>query len=66
MKEKLSSRDLRSANSFDQLERRLKKDEREISVNELIDLSVGMFSSIHRCDRHCCDEAMRCVDKQYK
>ena len=45
-----------SANNFDQLERRLKKDKREISVNTLLGLNVRMLSLTHRCDRLCRDE----------
>ena len=36
-----------SANSFDQPERRLKRDNREISVNAVLGLNVGMLSLTH-------------------
>ena len=55
MKEKSSIQG--STKSFDQPERRLKEDKREISVNKLLRLNVGMFLLTHKCDRLRRDEA---------
>ena len=39
-----------SASSFNQLERRMKKDMREVSVKTLLVLNAGMLSLTHKCD----------------